>query len=147
MAASLGEAMGIEAEPVIGQHTVGGLALLLAMSHVGVSQDDHAPSVETCRADKNLWADQITEYEYAEADYITKGLPNRTFIIGLTYNQLNIRPREMGQCAVVDTPMEAAYNQLLSRYSNARDDRFKFFVERHNLKKQMIAEDAAGKRH
>ncbi|MGH9595507.1 MAG: hypothetical protein ACRD3K_01800 [Edaphobacter sp.] len=119
---------------------------LFTVFRLGLAQD-HAPSVEMCRADRNLWADQMTEYEYAETDYINKGLPNRSLLMGLTYIQLNNRAFELGQCAVVDVVSDSEYNHLVSRYSSARDDRFKFFVKRHNLYKQMLTEDTAGKRH
>jgi hypothetical protein len=124
-----------------------GLALLLTTIHVDAAQDDHAPSVEVCRADMNLWRDQMTEYFTAEADYNNKGLPNRSSVMGLTFLQLNHRSTEKGQCAVVDPPSGDEYNDLLVTYGEARDDRFKFFVKRHNLLKQMLAEDTAGKRH
>ena len=108
---------------------------------------DHAPSVEMCRADRALWSDQMAEYEYAEADYMNKGLPDRSAIMKLTFMQLNDRALEMGQCAIVDDSSDGEYNHLLSRISSARNDRYAFFVKRHNLYKQLLTEDSSGKRH
>jgi hypothetical protein len=89
----------------------------------------------------------MKEYDDAETDYINKGLPNRSAVMKLTYLKLNDRAFEMGQCGVVDPSSEDEYYHLLAQYGEARDDRYKFFVLRHSLNKQMLAEDAAGKRH
>jgi hypothetical protein len=124
-----------------------GFALLLTTCHVGYGQSDHAPTVETCTADARLWINQITEYMNAEADYINKGLPNRSTLMGLTYIQLIDRADEMGQCAYVDPQSEDKYHRLMEDYGDARNDRLRFFIKRHGLLKQMMAEDAAGKRH
>jgi hypothetical protein len=97
-------------------------------------------------ADRNLWSAQITDYNNAEADRLNKGTPNTTAVMRLTYTELNDRAMEMGTCAIVDAESAGAYNDLLDHYGEARDDRFKFFVRRHGLLRQMLAEDRAGRR-
>lgn len=122
-----------------------GLALLAAMP--SASGQDHAPTATQCVADRNLWMAQITEYNTAEADRLNKGSPNRTAVMQLTFIQLNARAQEMGVCADVDPANADSYNDLLAQYGSARDDRYRFFILRHRLFKQMMIEDQAGRRN
>lgn len=123
------------------------IAIFLAYAIRPGSSQDHAPTTDMCRADANLWTSEATDYFLAETDYTQKGLPNKTAVMQLSFHQVNERSYEMGQCLVVDPSSEDKYQSLLREYGELRDDRYKFFIERHNLKKQMLAEDAAGRRH
>jgi hypothetical protein len=108
--------------------------------------EDHAPTVEQCTADLSLWRSQITEYLKAETAHNKEGTPDKTEVMKLTMRQLNDRASEMGDCAVVDPSKEDEYNGELRSYATARQDRYKFFVRRHHLERQLYQEDEAGQR-
>ncbi len=122
------------------------IALVLSLAWSSSLGQEHATSIEQCRADLNLWRSQITDYLNADTNRINNNVPNNTEVMKLTFTQLNARAYELGQCAVIDPDNEESYNDNAGAYNNARNDRYKFFVERHKLKKQMLAEDAAGRR-
>ncbi len=74
------------------------------------------------------------------------GVPNKTTVMLLTFKKLNDRAYEMGECAVVVPERADSYNELMQGYGAARNDRYKFYIERHKLLQKMLAEDAAGER-
>lgn len=95
---------------------------------------DHAPTVEQCRADQRLWLSQSD---------------NPELINGLSYYQLNDRMGEMSECVAVDRDdlsRVLLYSETASRFNLKQMVRLRNFVKRHELYGQFIAEDAAGKR-
>lgn len=93
---------------------------------------DHAPTVEQCRADQRLWNRQLTD--------------GTEIIKSLTYYQLNDRMGEMADCVAVDDERAAIYAMTSGRFNAQQMIRLRDFVKRHELYQQFIAEDAAGKR-
>ncbi len=77
---------------------------------------------------------------------MNNGVPDNTEVMKLSYNELNDRAYEMGQCAAIDQGQADSYNGVMADYVSAKNDRYKFYVERHKLKQAMLREDAAGKR-
>jgi hypothetical protein len=122
------------------------LCLIALPMQRAVAQGDHAPTVEQCRADRDVWLYEITEYENAETDRIESGSPNHTHVNGLTLAQLNDRTKETLTCAHVDPSREDLYNHLGSAYTDARKDRYVAFIRRHGLNSQLFREDNAGVR-
>lgn len=78
------------------------LCLIALPVHRAVAQKDHAPTIEQCRADWNLWVYQLTEYNNAETARLESGIPDHTELHGLTMAQLAEREQEMRTCAHVD---------------------------------------------
>jgi hypothetical protein len=93
---------------------------------------DHAPTVEQCRADQRLWAAQLD------------GSPET--VSSLTYYQLNDRMAEMADCVAIDDVRAVLYSETGARFNMRQMVRLRDFVKRHELYDQFIAEDAAGKR-
>jgi hypothetical protein len=56
-----------------------GLFVLAVCASGGLSQE-HAPSVDMCRADAALWYshEMATEYINAQSAFVSDGVPNRT---------------------------------------------------------------------
>lgn len=111
---------------------VGTLAVLGAVSTAAIPQE-HAPTVEQCRADAAVWA---------KADF---KIP--------TMKELWARCHEMTQCTDVDPPEKAhelyvRYVEVCNGASREYTDRVIRFLDRHNpsWKQQFDDEDAAGKR-
>lgn len=110
------------------------LPLLLLVSTVMLAQE-HAPSVEQCRADAAVWSAK-------DADVRTP-----------TMKELWARVHEMNQCLKID-PFESAHDLALRYLTVSRNvgdeytDRIVNFLNRHDAKwkSQFDAEDADGKR-
>lgn len=108
------------------------LSLFLLVPLTFLFGQDHAPTVEQCRADQRAWS----------ADF--KG--NQQIIDRLTYYQLSDRMSEMADCVAVDPDRDIAYGQTANRFFMKQMVRLRDFVKRQGLYDQFIAEDAAGKR-
>ena len=118
------------------------LVLVLLISSATLAQE-HAPTVEQCRADYRLWT--------ANLDFKD-----------ISYHELLRRAVEMNQCTIVDPDgMQAfldeekrlgwknasiIYPVAGSLFQHAADERMTHFVTRHHLLNQFLDEDAAGKR-
>jgi hypothetical protein len=111
----------------------------------GASQD-HAPSVEQCKADQSVWGSAHVEIQYNEAEtrHLQDGTPNRTDIALLTIPELETRMQVMYQC--VDVVEMDPYFETGNFYHNVVADRYHGFLKRHGLMDQLLKEDAAGKR-
>jgi hypothetical protein len=108
------------------------LCVLLLSLIPSLFSQDHAPTVEQCRADQRLWAAQLDG--------------NPEIVRSLAYYQLNDRMGEMADCVAVDRDREIVYADTAGRFNNRQMVRLLDFVKRHELHDQFIAEDAAGKR-
>jgi hypothetical protein len=92
---------------------------------------EHAPTVQQCQADQAYWFSKLEQ---------THGTDD------VTYGTLQGWHTEMDQCAVVDPSNRWKYYNTMSESDAEVATRLMRFVERHNLWKQFIAEDAAGVR-
>jgi hypothetical protein len=92
---------------------------------------EHAPLPEQCKADAHLWHSQ----KKADNDK-------------LSFDELQQRSREMWACASVDKTAteDEDYHLLWSGYQVMSGQRMKHFIDRHDLSKQFLDEDAAGAR-
>ncbi len=106
-------------------------AILLFFPAISLAQD-HAPTVEQCRADQRLWSEQFD----SRPEEVSK----------LSFRKLIVRGKEMTDCAVVDEEQIRAYNRTADSVQVEAGSRLLNFVTRHNLMAQFIAEDNAGKR-
>lgn len=107
---------------------------------------EHAPTAEQCRADQALWGSDYAETNYNETEtrHIQDGTPNRTDIAILTIPQLRQRMGEMYQCS--DVVAMEPYHLTGNFYYDVIADRYSSFLRRHGLVRQMMKEDADGKR-
>jgi hypothetical protein len=107
----------------------------LLISAATVFAQEHAPTVEQCRADAAVWSAK-------DADIKTP-----------TMRELWLRVHEMNQCLAVD-PIESAHEHTLEYLTVCRNvgdeysTRVVSFLNRHDAKwkRQFDAEDADGKR-
>jgi hypothetical protein len=107
---------------------------------------EHAPTAEQCRADQALWGSDYAETKYHEAEtrHVQDGTPNRTDIALLSIPQLRQRMEEMYQCS--DVVAMEPYHLTGNFYYDVIADRYSSFLRRHGLVRQMMKEDADGKR-
>jgi hypothetical protein len=112
-----------------------GLCLLLGLianAPSAWSQEvKHAPTVEQCRADQQLWLDKVE---------------NNSIVELVSYTELDDWALEMADCRSVDPARHAEYDNTESEITFRQDIRLEHFLRRHNLWGQFIAEDAQGKR-
>lgn len=80
-----------------------GLLLLIGTVPVGTAQQ-HAPTIDVCRADAAVWGDKRAEidYNYAQAKHFTEGTPNHSALNKLFLREVDERTTEMGACTKVD---------------------------------------------
>lgn len=93
------------------------LFLLCAASALG---QQHAPTVEMCRADRALWynSEDATEYLKAETAHWTDGTPNPSHYVKLGLPEVFARIREMGDCASVDAERSDSYQTAQNFYAS-----------------------------
>ena|ERR1035438_3156931 len=124
------------------------LALLVSVSLSPINAQQHAPTIEVCRADVAVWGDPQAEidYEKAEAEWFKNDVPDRTAIAKLSIREMSRRGDEMSQCEKVDPNQEKLYSGMQEFYNDVRRDRYARFLYRHHLMSQLEQEDTAGKR-
>jgi hypothetical protein len=132
------------------RYKLGAVVLGLALSQISHpqanTQGDHAPKLDQCQADLNLWTSQIVDYTKADRAKITLGTPNNTVVMKLSMRQIEQRMIELGDCASVDSSQSHEYYYEARHYMRAFQDRYESFVERHGLVQQLYKEDDAGLR-
>jgi hypothetical protein len=106
-------------------------SIILLATTISNSQD-HAPTLEQCRADEKLWWDELNNVPAA--------------ISRLPFSKLVNRFGEMTDCGSVDDDRIADYNRVAGSLTLKMQNRLLHFVDRHHLMGQFMAEDAAGKR-
>jgi hypothetical protein len=123
------------------------LALIFALPVTSEPQQ-HAPTLETCRADLALWYDKesATKYNEAETLFISDGVKNLTPAAKLPLTEVEARLTEMGKCFYVDNQHLDDYYDADRFYSGVRSDRYAGFIHRHHLMAQLREEDAEGLR-
>ena len=113
--------------------------VVLLVSAVGATAQDHAVMPEQCRADVRLW--------YAQS----KAANDK-----LSFDDLQRRSLEMWNCQSIDVRTGEGlaefksdmdnYRLLWTAYTAVSAQRLHNFIERHGLGKQFKDEDAAGQR-
>ena len=82
----------------------------------------------------------------AEAAHIQTGQPNPTQIAKVSILEINDRMIELINCIKVDEPHSNSYYDVQTFYEVVASDRFRGFVRRHHLLKQLKREDSQGLR-
>jgi hypothetical protein len=100
----------------------------ISVNSIGAQELKHAPTVEQCRADQELWLSKLD----AES------------ILLIDFRELNDWSREMRQCMAVDQKFEDRYYNTVAEANFAKARRFANFLDRHNLYEQFLTEDAQG---
>ncbi len=94
-----------------------------------------------------LWRSQVIDYNNAEKTaHLNTGSPNGSELTKLTMRQLAVRAHEMVQCEAVDPGNLDRYDFVTGGVLEVRKNRYKLFVERHGLERQLFQEDEAGVR-
>jgi hypothetical protein len=114
----------------------------------GAEPQQHAPSIEMCRADVAVWYDHesATAYLNAETNRVQTGQPNPTQIAKLSFTEVNERVMELVDCLKVDEARFNTYDAAQNFFYGVASDRFRSFVYRHNLLEQLKREDSQGLR-
>jgi len=109
---------------------------------------EHAPTMDVCRADVAVWdnKEEQTDYLNQETKHINDSVRNTNPIAKLTIREVALRSREMGNCASVDEAKANSYLEMMQFYSSVLADRYRSFIERHDLMGKFMAEDKAGAR-
>jgi hypothetical protein len=98
---------------------------------VASPQLEHAPTVEQCQADQELWFSKLETNESTS---------------DVTFDTLRGWISEMGDCQSVDKPNWHEYYHVEAEATQERSQREFDFIVRHGLATQFVSEDAAGKR-
>jgi hypothetical protein len=120
--------------------------LLVLAAPMRAQDIKHAPLATQCRADVALWnnSQEIDAYYAAVTAHVRYGTPNRTDTNRLSLKEVYARVQEMTDCVSVDPPHFNEYVSVQGFYITVTSDRYFSFIQRHNLIKQLRAEDAAG---
>ena len=109
------------------------LGFYLAASVGAGTQTQHAPTLEQCRADGNLWKPTST------TDVVNGPV---------LYIDLLTQATEMDQCASAypDDKQAASWSLIADIHNSAAQNRLSNFLVRHRLENKFLKEDAAGLR-
>jgi len=110
------------------------LCLLLLSLVTSLCGQDHAPTVEQCRADQRLWSSVHDTQDYKDA------------MSRLSVQTLKLRSDEMSDCFAVDSVNAHDYFEVVAACGMEMGRRYRHFIDRHHLMAQFLSEDAAGKR-
>ena len=124
------------------------VGLLFFVVAIPSKAQQHAPTIDGCRADRTLWYEvsAATEYMKAETEHMNNGTPNRTPYAKLDLAEVLARVIEMGDCSSVDAERSGAYHEAQEFYASVYQDRVVSFLSRHHLMEQLKREDAQGLR-
>jgi hypothetical protein len=107
----------------------------------------HAPTLQSCVADINLWSSQIPGFPESGLDQIRTGMKS------LTMKEIDGRVSSLGECVnsypMLGKPQAGdlpAIITLLSFYDSEKELRYINFLHRHELLGKLKEEDAAGLR-
>ena len=122
------------------------IVVLLCVTTAGIAQTtDHAPTLEQCTADINLWHARLGGGN--NWDSIKAGTQD------LTVETMETRKREIGVCALaypklaVAGPGEDSYIKVISdTYDEVISRRLEAFLTRHRLYDKFLEEDRQGLR-
>lgn len=109
---------------------------------------EHAPTVEACRADNALWhsAQEEADYLNQEMKHIDDGSTNKNPVAKLPLKEIYLRMGELNKCFSVDERNSSRYFDTHRFYETVVTNRYFSFIVRHHLRSQFEAEDAAGAR-
>lgn len=111
------------------------LCVCLLSLMTSLSGQDHAPTVEQCRADQRLWSSAMQD-DATFAKVVSK----------LSAEILAQRMSQMRDCFAVDGENSRDYFVVNAGYGTELGTRYKDFIARHRLMTQFVTEDAVGKR-
>jgi len=122
--------------------------VVLAISLPTLAQEiKHAPALELCVADINLWISEISQWPKPQPEQLSKDLA------ALTFTDLRDRALFLDDCAHAYPELKASKSgelsagiALISQYTGEIQHRMLMFLERHDLLQRFVNEDAAGKR-
>jgi hypothetical protein len=106
------------------------LGLVWMCSTGCVMAQDHAPTVELCRADSKVWDALLVADSHGQTGLIVR-----------TVRQLFTGSREMKQCASVDSNNLNRYAEVVGVLNSAIGERANKFLLRHNLMDKFEEED------
>lgn len=124
------------------------LTLILAVVVTAAPQEvKHAPTLQSCTADLNLWTSQIPGWPKPSTEQIREGTK------ALTVKEMQEREAYIGDCANAYPEVNRAKNDgvstslyLIMVYDIEIEERVFGFLRRHSLLVKFTAEDEAGKR-
>ena len=125
------------------------VAALFAIAMVALSQEflKHAPTLQSCTADINLWSSEIPGFPDPDDDQV------RAATKSLTVREIEGRSLYMTECgraypALVTHlgPMRLVISALIELYDGEVTSRYFDFVERHGLSSKFFEEDYLGMR-
>ena len=125
------------------------LTLILAVFVTPAPQEvKHAPTLQSCTADLNLWTSQIPGWPKPSTEQIREGTKT------LTVKEMQDREVYIGDCAnaypaEVNRPKNdgvSASLYLIMVYDIEIEERLFGFLRRHSLLDKFTAEDETGKR-
>ena len=107
----------------------------------------HAPTLQSCTVDLNLWTAQIPGWPNSSAEQAREGTK------ALTFNEMGARIASLNDCVSAYPTLNRARAGELSMpfslvgiYHGETAERYFDFLDRHNLLVKFIQEDEAGKR-
>jgi hypothetical protein len=124
------------------------VVVIFALAVAAVPQEiKHAPTLQSCVADLNLWTSQIPGFPESNLDQVRSGTRP------VTMQEIDGRISSLGECMnaypvvgrSVGGNMSAAMG-LLSCYDVEKESRYVDFLHRHGLLDKFKEEDAAGQR-
>jgi hypothetical protein len=116
-------------------------AMLLVISLPTVAQEiKHAPTLDACQADFNLWMADINRASHGGANEVSSLSFNELFTrVGYIHDCQDANPSLKKNCNDEGLLMEWIYGMEMR-------NRLLGFVKRHSLKETFLDEDAARKR-
>jgi hypothetical protein len=123
-------------------------SMLLAICAATGSQEvKHAPTLQSCVADLNLWTSQIPGWPNPNPEQVREGTK------GLTVQEMRGRVLSLNYCTSAYPALNRSKSDELSSslslfivYDNEIQERLMNFLDRHNLIVKFTLEDEAGKR-
>lgn len=118
----------------------------ISLAAICVGQE-HAPTLEQCKADLALWYDKDGALDYLKAQgmRMSDGIKNTSSYNRLTLKLITFRINEMVKCSSV-SGKDGGYADAVDFYSGLRRDRYYWFLVRHHLMGQLEKEDEKGVR-
>jgi hypothetical protein len=124
------------------------VATVLAASFFSISEDvKHAPTLQSCVGDVNLWSSQISNFPEPNVDQLRNGLKP------LTIHEIEGRTKSLGDCVNAYPVLGKERNgdlsaamTLSSFYDSEMQMRYFDFIYRHGMLSKFTEEDDAGQR-
>jgi hypothetical protein len=121
------------------------LALGMLLFVPALRTQEHAPTVDVCRADRAVWYgttdDRFDYLQQARKQFNNEVENNTSQFAKLPLREVSLRMYEMGICEAVDAENRMLYASANDFYRGIEADRDFRFIKRHNLGTQLIAED------